>query len=125
LDLPMQQPEYRRPTKQRKERAHSTRDHERPRRPTRGGLVEITTYSAVCHRVGGWWAISVPKLKGVHTQARRLDQVAAMAQDAVALMLDIDPATVHIDVHPDLPSTVTHALGARQAAQIGRASCRE
>jgi predicted RNase H-like HicB family nuclease len=79
--------------------------------------VEITTYSAVCRRVGNWWAISVPELKGVHTQTRRLDQAAAMAQEAIALLLDIDLATVHVEVHPELPGTVTTALHARQAAR--------
>jgi predicted RNase H-like HicB family nuclease len=79
--------------------------------------VEITTYSAVCRRVGNWWAISVPELKGVHSQARRLDQVAAMAQEAIALLLDIDLAAIHVEVRPELPSTVATALHARQAAR--------
>jgi predicted RNase H-like HicB family nuclease len=77
----------------------------------------MTTYTAVCRRVGNWWAISVPELKGVHTQARRLDQVAAMTQDAIALMLDIDPATVEVTVEPELPGTVTRAIEARDAAR--------
>ncbi|NMO53672.1 type II toxin-antitoxin system HicB family antitoxin [Actinoplanes sp. TBRC 11911] len=77
----------------------------------------MTTYSVVCRRVGNWWAISVPEIKGVHTQARRLDQVAAMARDAIALLLEIDPATVHVDVRPELPSTVIQAIDARQAAR--------
>jgi predicted RNase H-like HicB family nuclease len=81
-----------------------------------GSMVEVT-YSVVCRRVGGWWAISVPRLKGVHTQARRLDQVAAMARDAIALMLDVDPSTVEVEVRPELPTTVTEALGARKAAR--------
>lgn len=77
----------------------------------------MKTYSAVCRRVDNWWAISVPELKGVHTQARRLDQVAAMTQEAIALVLDIDPATVNVDVRPELPVTVTTALHARQTAR--------
>jgi predicted RNase H-like HicB family nuclease len=52
---------------------------------------EVNTYTAVCRRSGSWWAIGVRELKGVHTQARRLDQVAAMAREAIALMLDVDP----------------------------------
>jgi predicted RNase H-like HicB family nuclease len=77
----------------------------------------MTTYSVVCRRVGNWWAISVPELKGVHTQARRLDQVATMAREAIALLLDIDPASINVDVRPELPGTVTVALNARQAAR--------
>ncbi|MDG4771697.1 type II toxin-antitoxin system HicB family antitoxin [Solwaraspora sp. WMMD792] len=59
--------------------------------------MEVTTYSVVCRRVGNWWAISVPELKGVHTQARRLDQVAAMAREAIALLLGIEPVSVALD----------------------------
>ena len=58
----------------------------------------MTTYSAVCRRSAKWWAISVPKVKGVHTQARRLDQAAAVAREAIALVLDVDPATVQVRV---------------------------
>ncbi|MFY1699469.1 type II toxin-antitoxin system HicB family antitoxin [Solwaraspora sp. WMMA2101] len=79
--------------------------------------MEVTTYSVVCRRVGNWWAISVPELKGVHTQARRLDQVAAMAREAIALLLDIDPDRVEVDVRPELPGMVSVALDARRAAQ--------
>jgi len=76
----------------------------------------MTSYTAVCRRVGNWWAISVPELKGVHTQARRLDQVGAMTQDAIALMLDVDPASVDVVVLPELPATVARAIEARTAA---------
>ncbi|MFV2020984.1 type II toxin-antitoxin system HicB family antitoxin [Micromonospora sp. LOL_023] len=79
--------------------------------------MEVTTYSVVCRRVGNWWAISVPELKGVHTQARRLDQVAAMAREAIALLLDVDPDKVEVDVRPELPGMVSVALDARRAAR--------
>ena len=74
-------------------------------------------YTAICRRSGSWWAISVPELKGVHTQARRLDQVAAMTQEAIALMLDVDPAGVEVIVQPELPGTVSFAIEARNAAR--------
>lgn len=61
---------------------------------------EVNTYTAVCHRSGNWWAISVRGLKGVHTQARRLDQVTDMARDAIALMLNIDPSEIEVAVDP-------------------------
>ncbi|KUL26321.1 hypothetical protein ADL15_38665 [Actinoplanes awajinensis subsp. mycoplanecinus] len=77
----------------------------------------MKTYSVTCQRVGSWWAISVPELKGLHTQARRLDQVAAMAREAITLLLDVDAATVTVEVHPEFPDTVTEALSARQAAR--------
>jgi predicted RNase H-like HicB family nuclease len=58
------------------------------------------SYTAVCRRLGDWWAISVPELRGVHTQARTLDEAADMARDAIALMLDIDVGAVDVSVEP-------------------------
>ena len=51
-------------------------------------------------RSGEWWAITVPSLRGVFSQARHLDEVPVAAREAIALMLDVDPADVGpIDVH--------------------------
>lgn len=79
--------------------------------------MEVTTYHAVCRRSGGWWAISVPELKGVHTQARRLDQAAAMAREAIALALDADPGTIDVEVRPEVPALTAIALAARNTAR--------
>jgi predicted RNase H-like HicB family nuclease len=78
---------------------------------------EVNTYTAVCRRSGNWWAISIRELKGVHTQARRLDQVADMARDAIALMLEVDPSGVEVTVEPEVPAPVADALAARRAAR--------
>jgi predicted RNase H-like HicB family nuclease len=75
------------------------------------------TYTAVCRRAGDWWAISVPEIKGVHTQARRLDQVEAMARDAIALFLDVTPDTLAIEVRPEIPAEAAEAVAARTAAR--------
>lgn len=77
----------------------------------------MTTYTAVCRRSGDWWAISVREIKGVHTQVRRLDQATDMARDAIALMLDVDPATIQVEVEPEVPAPVVDALAARRAAR--------
>jgi predicted RNase H-like HicB family nuclease len=71
------------------------------------------TYTAVCRRSGDWWAISVPELRGLHSQARRLDQVEAMARDAIALFLNADPESIAVVVKPQTPSEVTDAVKAR------------
>jgi predicted RNase H-like HicB family nuclease len=78
---------------------------------------EVSTYTAVCRRSGNWWAVSIRELKGVHTQARRLDQVADMARDSIALMLDADPAEVQVSVEPQVPGPVEDALAARRHAR--------
>ncbi len=51
------------------------------------------------HRVdvvhsGEWWAIIVPSLRGAFSQARHLDEVPAAAREAIAMMLEVDPAEV-------------------------------
>jgi predicted RNase H-like HicB family nuclease len=74
-------------------------------------------YTVSCRRVGGWWAISVGELRGVHSQARRLDQVQSMAREAIALMLDVAPDSFDVEVIPAVPAPVTKAVKARANAQ--------
>ncbi|MGH9041124.1 MAG: type II toxin-antitoxin system HicB family antitoxin [Acidimicrobiia bacterium] len=62
------------------------------------------TYTANAIRSGNWWAIEVPELEGVFTQARRLDQVEGMARDAIAGVLDVDPDSFDVVVRPQLPT---------------------
>jgi hypothetical protein len=40
-----------------------------------------------------------------------------MTREAIALMLDVDPATIQVDVTPELPDTATQALDARRRAR--------
>jgi predicted RNase H-like HicB family nuclease len=77
----------------------------------------MKTYTAVCVRSGDWWAIRVPELKGVHSQTKRLAQVEAMARDAVALFLDVDPNSFAVQVQPEVPVEVSEAVQARGAAK--------
>lgn len=70
------------------------------------------TYTARARRSGAWWAIDVPELPGVFSQARRLDRVESMARDAIALFLDVDPATLDIRVEMNLPSDLRRDVDA-------------
>lgn len=49
-----------------------------------------------CERSDGWWAVEVPELPGLFTQARRLDQVAGMVRDA-ARMLDVKVGEMNVE----------------------------
>jgi hypothetical protein len=63
---------------------------------TEGGPL---TYTALCHREGSWWVITVPELEsGRVTQARSLDEVPATVVDLVATMTGADPACIEVDV---------------------------
>lgn len=55
-----------------------------------------STLTARCTASGGWWAIEVPEVQGLFTQARRLDQVPAAVLDAAALL------TGHREAHVDV-----------------------
>ena len=69
------------------------------------------TYTARCRRAGDWWAISVPELRGVHTQARRLEKVEAMVRDAIALFLDVPQDSFDITIEPVLPRDLQKKVG--------------
>ncbi|GAB2942000.1 hypothetical protein GCM10027280_33240 [Micromonospora polyrhachis] len=73
----------------------------------------MITYTAACKRAGNWWAITVPEIPGVFTQARRLDQVEVMTRDAIAMFLDVAPKSFDVEVRPEVPPIVATARKAR------------
>jgi len=84
--------------------------------------VSKRTYTAVCRRVGDWWAVDVPGIRGLHTQARRLDQVEAMTRDAIALLKSVAPSSFDVKVEPllegDVEQTVAAATEASERARV-------
>jgi len=86
----------------------------------------MTSYVVVAQRVGAWWAVEVPELRGVFTQARNLDQAEAMARDAIALFLDVPAHTIAIELQVVPPlevrSVVDEALRAKEEAERARAA---
>lgn len=79
----------------------------------------MSAYTVTARRSGDWWALAVPELRGVHSQVKRLDQADAMAREAIALMLDLEPDDVEVDVQAELPkgtrAVVEKARRAREA----------
>lgn len=79
-------------------------------------------YTAEAERSGGWWAITVPELRGVFSQARRLDRVEYMARDAIALFLDVASHSFDVVVHEvlDAPTqrAIDDAIATREAAAV-------
>lgn len=71
--------------------------------------------TAQARRSGDWWAVEVPEVDGVFTQAKRLDQVPEMVADAVAVMEDVDAATVEVEVVPLVPEAIVEALSQARA----------
>ena len=45
-----------------------------------------TTLTALCVRTGGWWAVEVPEVQGLFTQARTLEELPSAVRDAAALL---------------------------------------
>jgi hypothetical protein len=68
-------------------------------------------------RSAGWWAVDVPEVPGVFTQARRLDQVPGMVADAVALMAEVPTEDVEVELAPDLPPRMAKDLARARVAQ--------
>lgn len=63
-----------------------------------------SSYTARAVRRGRWWAIEVPEIPGVFSQARRIDLVEPMAREAIALMLEVPEDSFDVAVEPDLTS---------------------
>lgn len=63
-------------------------------------------------RSEGWWAVEVPEIDGLVTQARRLDQIPDVVRDAAELLDGIAPDTLEVDVVANVPH--------REAADLAR-----
>lgn len=76
-------------------------------------------YEVHAHRQDRWWAIDVPALSAVHTQAAHWDDVETMAREAIALALDVDEADVEVVARPVIasdPDALNRLAEARNAA---------
>lgn len=80
-------------------------------------MVAVSTYRVTARRVGEWWALEVPDLPGVFSQAKRLDQADEAAREAIAVMLDVEPEEVTVKIEPALSSEFRDVLAAVHAAQ--------
>jgi hypothetical protein len=79
--------------------------------------METTTFTALCERAGRWWTIRVPQVEGLTAQVRSLDQAEVVTRQLIARTLAIPAESIRIDVLPDAPAPVAHALQARHAAR--------
>jgi predicted RNase H-like HicB family nuclease len=61
-------------------------------------VAAMNVYKVEIERDGRWWAISVPQLPGVFSQARRRANVDSLAREAIALYLDIPQDSFEITV---------------------------
>ncbi|MBA2951620.1 type II toxin-antitoxin system HicB family antitoxin [Streptomyces himalayensis] len=79
----------------------------------------MSAYRVVARRTGDWWALEVPDLPGVFSQAKRLEQADAAAREAIAVMLDVEPDTISVSVEPELSEEERAVL--REAAEVRKA----
>jgi len=77
--------------------------------------------TADCTRYDGWWVVTVPGVRGLHTQVRRLDQVEAMVKDAASLLLDRPESDFNVTVVPSLPDPEQRKLDQAKAARARQA----
>lgn len=68
-----------------------------------GVNMEVT---AKAQRVGDWWAVEVPEVEGLFTQAKRLEQIPDMVADATALLENVPAESVKVTVDAVRPDEV-------------------
>lgn len=74
--------------------------------------------TAKATRSGAWWAIEVPEVPGLFTQAKRLDQVEAEVIDAAGMLgVVVDQVLVEPDLSTEEGDLVKRATRARALAE--------
>jgi hypothetical protein len=79
--------------------------------------METTTFTVLCERAGRWWTVRVPQIEGLTAQVRSLDQAGIVTRQLIARTLGVAAEAIRVDVLPDAPAPVGHALQMRHAAQ--------
>lgn len=77
--------------------------------------------TAKATRVGKWWAIEVPEIEGLFTQAKRLDQIDAMVKDAAAGLTERPEQDFEVSVvvtNQNIQDTATAVREAVTASQV-------
>jgi hypothetical protein len=91
--------------------------------------METTTFTALCERAGRWWTIRIPQIEGVTAQVRSLDQAEIVTRQLIARTLAVPAESIRVEVIPDAPAPVAHALrmrhAARQAAEAATLATRD
>lgn len=77
----------------------------------------MSAYRVTARRAGEWWALEVPDLPGVFSQAKRLEHADEAAREAIALRLDVEPDTVTVVVEPLLTDEEQAAVAKAERAQ--------
>ena len=80
------------------------------------------TYEVVATRSGDWWTVEVASglpadVVGV-SQARRLTEVPTVARDLIGDILDIDPATIDVNLLVQLSSELQEWVDCYRDAQV-------
>lgn len=73
--------------------------------------------TARVQRSGDYWAVEVPEVPGVFTQAKRLDQVEEMVVDAVKTMTGEDAHVLCIEMEPELNALLLQLEELRRLAR--------
>lgn len=81
-------------------------------------MVAMTAYQVNARRSGDWWALEVPELPGVFSQAKRLDKADQAAREAIAVMLDVEPEDVEVSIDAQLPVDAREALEKVEEAKL-------
>jgi hypothetical protein len=79
--------------------------------------METTTFTALCERAGRWWTIRIPQLEGMSAQVRSLDQAEIVTRQLISRTLAVPAESIRVEVIPDAPAPVAHALQMRHAAR--------
>ncbi|MFD5514459.1 type II toxin-antitoxin system HicB family antitoxin [Streptomyces sp. NPDC127066] len=77
----------------------------------------MSAYRVIARRTGEWWALEVPDLPGVFSQAKRLEQADEAAREAIAVMLDVETEEVSVSIEPVLPDEAREVIEAAHRAQ--------
>ncbi|GAB10464.1 hypothetical protein GOARA_056_02120 [Gordonia araii NBRC 100433] len=75
----------------------------------------VRKVTAIATRSGEWWAVEVPEIDGLFTQAKRLEQIPDMVSDAAELLIN-EP--VEVEVRPALGSELESAIVESRALSV-------